>query len=230
MTDYSLTLQISSTDLPTLQAAGQQIVLVRKLANAGQNVAWAAIPLAQNRLVSWNDSYAIYASTTPNAIGNVILSTAQTSATLQCSYSLSMTGFQGPIPDPTLPAAAVRITNTVPAGTAPSMLMGLAQAFALDGGSAGTAQPLNAQTVPAQQIAQFSAAQQLWIYLASGVSGGMILPPPLSGTNATARQVFSTALLLSFSAATPAQTAMYSSTLGRFYATSPAPGPMQARK
>ena len=77
MTDYTLTLQISSADLPTLQAAGQQIVLVRKLADAGQTVAWAVLPLALNRRVGWNDSYTLYASNTPNLIGNIIVVAAQ---------------------------------------------------------------------------------------------------------------------------------------------------------
>lgn len=218
MTDYLLTLQISSTDLPTLQAAGQQIVLVRKLADAGQTVAWAVLPLALNRRVGWNDSYALYASNTPNAPGNVIVIAAQASATFQCDYSLTPSGFQGPVPDPALGSATVQIVNTVPASTSASMLLGLAQGYGLDGGASGSAQPLNAQTVPAQQIARFSAAQQVWIYLASGCATGMIVPPPIATTNATAKEVFSTALLLSFSATAASQVALYSSTLGRFYA------------
>lgn len=223
MTDYSLTLQISSADLPTLQAAGQQIVLVRKLANAGQTVAWAVLPLALNRRVGWNDNYSLYVSNTPNALGNVIVAAAQTSATFQCDYSVSVNGFQGPVPDPALGPATVQIVNTVPASSSPSMLLGLAQCYGLDGGASGSAQPLNAQTVPAQQIAQFSAAQQVWVYLASGFATGMIVPPPLTSTNATTKQVFSTALLLSFSAALPSQTALYSSTLGRFYVPAASP-------
>ncbi|MCQ4166519.1 hypothetical protein [Tahibacter harae] len=217
MTDYTLTLQISSADLPTLQAAGQQIVLVRKLADAGQTVAWAVLPLALNRRVGWNDSYTLYASNTPNLIGNIIVVAAQAGATFQCDYSLSVSGFQGPVPDPALGPATVQIVNTVPAGSSASMLLGLAQCYGLDGGASGSVQPLNAQTVPAQQIARFSAAQQVWVYLASGCATGMIVPPPLSTTTASAKQVFSTALLLSFSAAAASQTALYSATLGRFY-------------
>jgi len=221
MTSYALTLQIDAADLPTLQQAGEQIVLVRRLADAGRCVAWAVLALAPSRTVSWNDDYALYASNTPNAIGNLVNVGASTTVIWQCDYRYATTGFQGPVPDANLGTATVQLINQVPAATAPSILSGLAQSYAVDGAAAGTAQPLNAQTLPAQQIAQFTASQSLWVYLASGLQTGMIVSTPVTTTTMVdTRQVFSAALLLQFSAAAPSQTVRYSSTLGRFYATS----------
>lgn len=221
MTAYSLTVQIDAADLPTLQQAGQQVVLVRRLADAGRCVTWAVLALAPSRNVSWNDDYTLYASNTPNATGNVVSIGATTAVTWQCDYTYATVGFQGPVPDAGLGTTTVQLVNQVPAATAPSVLAGLAQSYALDGGAAGTAQPLNAQTVPALQIAQFTAAQSLWIYLSSGVQTGMIVGTPVTSTAmVSTRQVFSAALLLPFSATAANQTVRYSSTLGRFYFTS----------
>ncbi|WP_386069515.1 hypothetical protein ACFJIW_04775 [Tahibacter sp. UC22_41] len=221
MTSYTLTLLIDAADLPTLQQAGEQIVLVRRLADAGRCVAWAVIPLAPSHTVTWNDDYALYASNTPNAIGNLVTVGASTSVVWQCDYRYATTGFQGPVPDANLGAATVQLVNQVPATTAASILSGLAQSYAVDGAASGTAQPLNAQTLPALQIAQFTASQALWIYLASGLQTGMIVNTPVTTTNmVNTRQVFSAALLLQFSATAANQTARYSSTLGSFYATS----------
>lgn len=221
MTAYTLTLQIDAADLPPLQQAGEQIVLVRRLADAGRCVAWAVLALAPSHTFSWNDDYSLYASNTPNAVGNLVSVGAATTVTWQCGYRYTSVGFSSPTPDPTLGSSTVQLVNQVPAATAASMLVGLAQAYAVDGGASGTAQPLNAQTVPAQQIARFTASQAVWIYLASGLQTGMILTTPVTATPMLdTRQVFSPALLLPFSAAAPNQTARYSSTLGSFYATS----------
>ncbi|WP_257388347.1 hypothetical protein [Tahibacter caeni] len=221
MTAYTLTLQIDATDLPTLQQAGEQIVIVRRLADAGRCVTWAVITLAPSHTVSWNDDYALYASNTPNATGNLVAVAATTPVTWQCDYRYTTTGFQGPVPDAGLGTTTVQLVNQVPAATAASVLGGLAQSYAIDGGAAGALQPLNAQTVPAQQITQFTASQALWVYLASGLQTGMIVgTPATTAAMVGTRQVFSPALLLQFSAAAPNQTARYSSTLGSFYATS----------
>jgi hypothetical protein len=216
MANYSLTLKIDSADLPVLQAAGEQIVLVRQLADAGSTVAWAVLPLAQNHLVTWNDDYSLFASNTPNAVGNVLSIASSMAALAQCDYTYAATGFQGPTPDPALAPDMVQITNTVPSTTAPSVVLGLAQAYGVDGGGSGTAQALNAQSVPARQIAQFTQSQALWVYLASSIGTGMITPPPLLLTGGT-RQVMSSAILLQFSSASASQTVRYSAVLGHFY-------------
>lgn len=218
MSNYSLTVQIDGTDLPTLLAAGQQTVLVRQLKDAGQNVAWAVLALAPNRTMTWNSDYSLFGSNTPNVTGNVVGVAASTAAVLRCDYDYSAAGFSTPTPDGSLSADMVQASNTVPASTAPSVMLGLAQAYAVDGGTAGAAQPLNAQTVPALQIAQYTVSQDVWIYLASGISAGMIVRTPVS--IASTKQVMSVATLLQFGPTTNSQTVRYSSVLGRFYLSS----------
>lgn len=215
MTTYSLTVQIDAADLPTLQSAGEQIVLVRELADAGNTVAWIVLPLAPNHQLSWDDDYALFASGTPNIVGNRIVVTAGTTALAQCAYRYGTGGFQGPTPDAGLDADQVQVTNAIPAGTAPSVVLGLAQACGIDGTAAGNPQPLNAQTVPALQIALFTQSQNLWIYLASGVAAGTITRPPL--VSGMTEQVVSLATLLAFDAKNSIQTVRYSAVLGRFY-------------
>lgn len=215
MTAYSLTLQIDSADLPVLQAAGQTIVLVRQLADAGNTVAWASLALAQNHVVTWNDDYSLFASNTPNDVGNVISITSSVAVIAQCDYTYAASGFQGPTPDAGLDPDMVQIANKVASTTAPSIMMGFAQAYAVDGGSSGSAQPLNAQSIPAQQFAQFTQSQALWVYLASGTGSGMITRPPL--LTGGPKQVASSAILLQFGASSATQTVRYSPVLGHFY-------------
>lgn len=214
MTAYSLTLQIDSADLSVLQAAGQTIVLVRQLADAGNTVAWASLALAQNHVVTWNDDYSLFASNTPNDIGNVISITSNVAAIAQCDYTYATSGFQGPTPDAGLDPDMVQIANAVASTTAPSIMLGFAQAYAVDGGSSG-AQPLNAQSIPARQFAQFTQSQALWVYLASGIVSGMITRPPL--LTGRVEQVASSAILLQFGASSATQTVRYSPVLGHFY-------------
>jgi hypothetical protein len=217
MTTYSLTVQIDAADLPVLQSAGEQIVLVRQLADAGNTVAWIVLPLAQNHRLAWDDDYALFASATPNTVGNRIVVAASTAALAQSAYRYSTTGFQGPAPDAGLSPDMVQVTNAVPFASAPSIMLGLAQSCSVDGAAAGAPQPLNAQTVPALQIAQFTLSQNLWIYLASGLAAGAITRAPLAAVKA--RQVASGAILLQFDSASASRSVRYSAELGRFYAS-----------
>lgn len=217
MTTYSLTLQIDATDLPALLAAGEQVVLARQFADAGNTVAWAALPPVQHRLVTWDDDYSLFASDTPNSVGNVISIASSTPATLRCDYRLDAVGFQGPTPDAALGPDSVQITNAMPATAAPAVLLGLAQAYGVDGGASGPPLPLNAQSVPALQVAQFTRQQNLWVYVASGRVTGMITPPPLLNDASREKEIVSSALLLPFDATRPNRTVRYSSLLGHFY-------------
>ena len=66
-------------------------------------------------------------------------------AVAQCDYRYAATGLQGPTPGPGLGPGMVQITNTVASTAAPSVVLGLAQAYGIDGGSSGSAQPLATQ-------------------------------------------------------------------------------------
>jgi hypothetical protein len=205
MSTYSLTVQIDATDLPVLQGAGEQIVLVRRLADAGSPVAWITIPLAQNNVVTWDDQYVLFGASVAAAVGQVVIMNNTTDAVLQNRYSYTASGFSAPTPDGSLPSATVQIQN----GDGGANAFGLAQSCSLS----RQASPLNSQSVPAKQFVRFTASQSLWVYLASGISSGMVVAPPVTSPT---RQVYSGALLVDFDTGSASRTVRYSATLGQF--------------
>ncbi len=209
MLSYSLTLSISQNDLTTLFNAKEQIVLVRRLTDAGVPVAWAVIPLLQSNVVSWNDDYHLFATTTPTDVGQTLVVNSVTGVTLQSDYDYSPTGFTGPTPDGSLPPAAVQIRNA----DSNNFAFGFSQSYVRNGTSMAPV-PINAQNVPARQFARFSAGQSVWVYLSSGVQSGMVVNPPVAPS--MTRQVFSAALLLEFGGGNISQSVSYSSELGQF--------------
>lgn len=216
MAAYALTLQIDAADLPTLQQAGERIVLARRLADAGNPVVWSSLAPALTHQVAWVDDFFLFASQTPNVQGNRVLVQATAAAVLRSRYGYSINGFSAPVPTASLPADVVETHNGVGTDIASSMMLGFAQSCAVDGGPAGDPLPLNAQTVPALQWSRLAAAQDVWVFLASGLAAGTIIATPATSA-VQGRQVFSTALLISLSPSQPAVTARYSATLGAFY-------------
>lgn len=215
MSTYELKVQIGDADLASLQAANEQIVLVRQLLDAGSPVAWAVVPLAQNRVITWNDDYSLFAAAGAGAsVGKVVTVNNTAVATMSSNYTYTASGFSSAVPDSSLPQATVRIQNLDVASNA----MGLAQTYSVDGLKKDQPVPLNAQSVPAKQFAQFTASQILWIYLASGTSTGMVVSEPT--TAAKSRQAFSAALLVDFNTGAASQTVRYSAAHGYFLAAS----------
>jgi hypothetical protein len=60
---------------------------------------------------------------------------------------------------------------------------------------------------------RFTASQSLWVYLASGISSGMVVAPPVTSPT---RQVYSGALLVDFDTGSASRTVRYSAPLGQF--------------
>lgn len=146
MSTYSLGLTISQSDLATLINAKEQIVLVRRLIDAGVPVAWAVIPLSQSNALNWNDEYQLFATSTPTTVGQTLAMNAAVSAMLQCDYDYSPSGFTGPNPDGSLPAATLQVHNA----DSNSNAFGLAQGYVRNGATIPPV-PLNAQSVPADR-------------------------------------------------------------------------------
>lgn len=209
MSIYSLGLNINPSDLASLINAKEQIVLVRRLTDAGFPVAWGVISLLQSNVVTWNDDYQVFAAATPATVGRILVMNTATNATLQSDYDYSPSGFSGPSPDGSLPPGTVQIRNT----DSNTNTFGFAQGY-MRNGSSVTSIPVSAQPVPGRQLVRFSASQSLWVYLSSGVQSGMVVNPPV--TSSMSRQVFSAALLLDFSNGNTSQSVIYSSELGQF--------------
>ncbi|MCG6117918.1 MAG: hypothetical protein MEQ07_06955 [Aquimonas sp.] len=213
MSSYSIKVQIAADDLASLQAANEQILLVRRFLNAGSPVAWAVVPLAQNHVIAWNDDYSLFAGAGAS-LGKVVTVNSATVATMKSHYTYTGLGFSSPVPDGLLPPATVQIQNVDKASNA----MGLAQTYSVDGVGVAQPVPVNVESVPANQYARFTASQSLWIYLASGTSTGMVVVAPT--TAAMSPKAFSAALLVDFDTGAASQTVLYSAALGQFVASS----------
>lgn len=215
MTEYSLTIEIDSIDLPALRAAGEKIVLVRRLHDGGDCVAWAVLELAGSRKLAWNDNFTLLASHTPDVLGNTIGVIATADAVPRCNYDFDGIRFLGPVPDNKLAEDTLQIGNSEPAKSSPSLLI-LGQAYSIDRNAPGPARPINALSVPTQHFAQYRLSQELWIYLASSTFVSTIVPPPL--VTGAAPEVASPAILLNFSAGKSSQAVRYDAVRGRFIA------------
>ena len=171
MPSYQLNADISAADLQTIYAAGEQIVLLKL--TQGTPVAWVSFNPLENNTVQWQESYAIYGSTSEVQAGTVISMMSQAQAAPQQNYNFLPDGvFSPPTSVPTLGQDTYQITNQYIAE--PMMTFGLAQGVQTNG-TAFPYNPINAQSVPENQFVTFTPLTEVVIYLASQISAGMVI-------------------------------------------------------
>ncbi len=207
---FTLNVEISATDLRSIQAANEVIVLVKNIA-AGRPVAWVAALPMMSTVLSWDEGYSLFASSSPSTVGGTVSMMATTPANGGYAYPFTTAGFGSGVRRQDLGNAQYRVDNAVPAAQWPVLLFGLAQPVSINGNGSGAALPLNAETVPAMQSTIQSATDSVTIWLQSGVSAGQIVsvPSPVSLLSVSGK------LVVSFANAST-QTVRYSSDSGRF--------------
>ena len=210
MPTYELDLIIQPADLANIQTAQESIVIAKPVNNASgtPNVAWLCFAPIQTAKVSWQEQYAIYASTTQIQSGATI---AQASATnfpasdgICYGYSGNFTpNVTGPMP---VSPGSYSVFNQM---ANPSiMTFGLTQS-ALVNGSSINLTPINAQAVLTQQQAVFTPYTTVWVWLQATVASGSVI------TN-----VYSKVAIVTFGGSVTKATLEYSGPGGVFVASS----------
>lgn len=208
---FSLTVQISATDLPVILEAAERIVLIKNI-GSGKPVAWIATQPLQQSLITWEGGYSLFASNSPTKVGGRIAMSSDTSANGGFSYPYSILGFGAGASHSGLTPQQYRVVNDIPSTTSPGLQFGLAQTITVDGKPSPQVLPLNAEMVPAMQSTIQNATDTVTIWLQSGVVAGQILTVP----SAVSTSSISGTLVVPFTTGAPAQTVLYSSNSGRF--------------
>ena len=208
---FKLIAEISSTDLPTIYAANEVIVLVKNV-GAGKPVVWAAAQPMMSTELSWADDYMLFASSSSSTGNGTMTSMTTTSAIGGYGYPFALSGFGSGTRRQDLGSNQYRVDNTVPAAQLPFLLFGLAQTINVNGNASSTALPLNAETVPAMQSTIQNASDNVTIWLQSGVSAGQVITVSASASLMS----MSGKLVVPFAGGVSTRTVRYSSASGRF--------------
>jgi hypothetical protein len=199
MPSYTLNIDIDSTDLQAIYAAGESVTIVKQ-SPTGPSVAWVAFLPFEANTITWTDSYALYASNTGVQGGAVISQLSNVAASPGLKYPFSNGNFGPGVPDSTLPPNTYETNNQMSAFS--TLTFGLAQSVQVNG-TAQPNNPINAQTVPLNQTATFTPYDNITVFLQSQVQSSQVL------TTVTSQNI-----QLSFGGATTTQTISYTAASG----------------
>ena len=214
---YTLNLTINATDLTTIAAAGENIIVAKLVGNPSDSpsVAWLSIPPAQNTQVQWTEQYAIYASSqTPIQSGAVIFpsSTTPYPASDGVCYELvnqvfSASPAYGYLP---VPSGSYSALNKMTSSAA--MTFGLTQAAIVSGTNVQPG-PVNAELIPSNQQTVFTPSLTVWVWLQSSITSGTVV---VGLFKPSLVEVVSPPAAVSFPGGVTTQNLQYSSSQGGF--------------
>jgi hypothetical protein len=174
MPNYSLNIDISATDLPTILKAGQQVTIVKQPNGPSSlMVAWVAFGPLENNTVAWTENYALYASESQIQAGATIAMMTDSPATPGQQYVLTQGGVFAPPTPVQLPPNTYAVLNQF--GTNPeSLTFGLAQTIQVNG-TASPDNPIGAMQVLNEETGQFTPLETISVFLQANVSTSMFI-------------------------------------------------------
>jgi hypothetical protein len=202
---FTLNINIDGPGLKDIAGSGQRVTLTKKPrsfvelkergAHANQNsviVAWQAFQPFEFNVVTWDESYSLYATTTPLDTGNIIALNAVTDAPAIPGFIYAFTG--GPPNGSPGEGNTFNLSNQMSSG---SFSFGLAQ-IATVNDSPSEWVPLNASPMLFNETAEFTPTDTVYIFLSSCGSNGTVIPEvpekalaiTLSSANPTATVTF----------------------------------------
>lgn len=170
MSSFDLTIQFAAEDAQAVNAASQQVSIVKKVGGAsGSSVVWVAFPPFENNEVTWEEKYGVYSSTTSVQNGATIVKTSAVNpASSGVVYPFELGAFSSPTG--ALSPNDYGIQNLSPMG----LTFGLAQSVTANG-SIFAASPLNAVPVLTQQSSTFTAIEIISVFLHSQFNNGVVI-------------------------------------------------------
>lgn len=216
MTSCQLTIQIDQAGLETLSAAGQRIALVKTALDSPYVVVWQAVTPLQDNIVTWDDSYGLYVSTTGIKAGAVLnVGSVTTDAAGGNTYIFAGGRFDSGTSNLALSDWGIRNNSDMTIGGVEMLTGGLSQVATVNGQQ--TTNPLDAQAIPFQERGITSATDRVVVFPASGIEPGTLLDRRRISASAAqhASIVVGTPLVVDLATVT-AQTIHYDHTRNRF--------------
>jgi hypothetical protein len=203
MPTYRLNIQFDQAGLDTLNEAGQSVTIVKSVPQ-GVPVAWISFAPLLNNLVTWNEQYSVYASTSQIQDGTEIFTQSTQAAAGGSTYKLVAghfdSGTSGLLPN------TYGVVNADPGfqvGGIQKVTSGLYQGASVDGTPAAAA--INAVAVPYLDEAVFTPIEKVQIFASSFQNNGLVI------SSAVPSQALEVDL-----ADTPTQALHYNSEYNRF--------------
>lgn len=171
MSSYELDIQFTAEDTHTFNLSGQRLTLVKEVGGMpGTKVAWLAISPFQYNLITWEDQYGLYASTTEAADGATIYKVSDLEpASTGVIYPFKDGGF-GLSNKENNGSTSYGVENA----SREHLIFGLAQSVTANGKYSGT-NPLNALKVINNGTGKFTALEKIHIFLHREYKNGAII-------------------------------------------------------
>ena len=167
---YRLLIDIGDSDRRELAAGAQSLVIAKQTGNGDPNVAWLAwVPAARN-VITWDDSFGLYASELPASHGSVpqILDFVYP-ARDGAAYPFAGAQFASPHDRARIPHAHYAVSNAAPF----TATFGLVQSALLNGRLVCAA--LNAVALPPGLTADFSPGAKLYVWTEGVLESGAVV-------------------------------------------------------
>ena len=169
---YQLQIEIDQAGVQNINSTGQSVTIVKSITSSlsGGNlpVAWLTFSPLESNIVTWQENYGLYASTTQAQAGATIAMTSQSSGTVQAGwlYTFENGIFSG--------ATGVGSTfNVDNQDNAYSFSFGLSQQAIVN--NVPVMAPLNCVPVPYNEDASFTPIESLSIFLSSYSNNGVVI-------------------------------------------------------
>jgi hypothetical protein len=167
---YRLEIEIDEADLAAFRDGEQQVVVAKSHGNARPNVAWLTWSPSARNVVTWDETYAVYAAEIPSSQGSVprIVALVQP-AQDALLYSFNGEAFAVHGDGPTILAGHYDVRNDAPFAAS----IGLAQAAVVNG--APVLSPLHGVVLPPTFTADFTGGSRVYVWADSGFASGAVI-------------------------------------------------------
>jgi hypothetical protein len=165
-----LVLEIDAADVCALAESGIAVVIARPAGLAAPNLAWLALPAAASCTITWEPKYGLYAAQVPGRAGahiDVIASIHPVADRTLCRFAGGE--FREAPPDPKIPRRHYDVENASPSPAA----FGLLQRADVDG--TAVLSPVNAVVVPSGHRADFTAVDDVFVWLQQDAAGSVAI-------------------------------------------------------
>jgi len=197
---YQLNIAFDDEGLEQIYGAAQTVTLVRSFTSGADSyVAWVTFQPFENNIITWTESYYIYATTYPLQAGTSLVILSQTQEVVQqgWTYALENGMFVG---------AAGGASNAYSAENQQynGINFGLVEEAVINGVT--TSAPINGVAVLVNQAAAFVPLENVAVFLSSYSKNGVVLS-----------SVPSNALVVTFTTETPVANVSFNDDTNTFY-------------
>jgi hypothetical protein len=179
MPTYQLSIGFTDAGLDTLQAAKQQVTMVKSVnssaGSSGSNpVIWVSFKPMNANTVTWDEEYSVYASTTNIVNGAQIITNSSIAASSGNAYTFLPAGHFG-ASNSNLSDTEYGVINnsSFAVNGIPMITSGLYQTAVVNGTPKSS--PLNATPVPFGDTATFTPIEKVQVFVSSYQNNGLVI-------------------------------------------------------